>query len=294
MLTVLENEFLRVCVTSKGAELQSIVGKADGTEYLWQGDEIYWSCRATVIFPVCGRTFGGSYLYRGKRYEMGCHGLARYGDFTVTEKSATSVSLHLTDSEETRRIYPFAFSLTVTYTLTGNELTTAFLVENTGDDVLPFAEGGHPGFNVPFVPGTTFEDYRLTFSAPSAANRRLFSETCYSLGKTAPFALENGTTVPLRHSLFDSDAVFLTDTAKEVTLKCDASPRSITVKFDDFDTVGFWHKPKTEAPYVCIEPWNGIPTLDGTTDDFATKEPMKRLAPGGSYRSHFSFVIEQS
>ena len=43
----IENEKLRVRVSTKGAELQSIRG-ADGTEYLWQGDERFWhSARRT-------------------------------------------------------------------------------------------------------------------------------------------------------------------------------------------------------------------------------------------------------
>ena len=44
----IENEKLRVRVSTKGAELQSIRG-ADGTEYLWQGDARFCA--------VCGQPF---------------------------------------------------------------------------------------------------------------------------------------------------------------------------------------------------------------------------------------------
>ena len=50
----LNNEKLCVRVSSLGAELRSVRG-ADGTEYLWQGDERFWRGRATndirVKFP---------------------------------------------------------------------------------------------------------------------------------------------------------------------------------------------------------------------------------------------------
>ena len=62
----LNNEKLCVRVSSLGAELRSVRG-ADGTEYLWQGDERFWRGRATNIFPYVGRLTGDSYLWRGAR-----------------------------------------------------------------------------------------------------------------------------------------------------------------------------------------------------------------------------------
>jgi galactose mutarotase-like enzyme len=55
MITGIENDLLRVQASSLGAELQSIVLKKDGTEYLWQGDPTYWKGRAYNLFPICGR-----------------------------------------------------------------------------------------------------------------------------------------------------------------------------------------------------------------------------------------------
>ena len=72
----LNNEKLCVRVSSLGAELRSVRG-ADGTEYLWQGDERFWRGRATNIFPYVGRLTEDSYLWRGARYKMGRHGFAR-------------------------------------------------------------------------------------------------------------------------------------------------------------------------------------------------------------------------
>lgn len=39
--TILENEFLTVKSTSKGAEITSIKGKKDDTEYIWTGDAAF-------------------------------------------------------------------------------------------------------------------------------------------------------------------------------------------------------------------------------------------------------------
>ena len=42
MLYTIENKKLSVTVSDLGAELMSVKTKADGCEYLWQGDEKYW------------------------------------------------------------------------------------------------------------------------------------------------------------------------------------------------------------------------------------------------------------
>ena len=52
---IIENEAVRAVVADMGAELMSLVLKSSGIEYLWQGDEKYWTGRATNLFPICGR-----------------------------------------------------------------------------------------------------------------------------------------------------------------------------------------------------------------------------------------------
>ena len=65
MLFHIRNQFLKVSVSDRGAELMSILS-SDGTEYLWQGDPTYWADRAPNIFPYVARLTGGSYTYGGK------------------------------------------------------------------------------------------------------------------------------------------------------------------------------------------------------------------------------------
>lgn len=293
MLYTLENELLLVTVADRGAEVMSVIGKKTGTEYLWQGDPEFWASRASILFPVCGRQTEGKYLWQGKTFEMPIHGFARHSTFTLVEKSDTLLTLELCDNEETRAQYPFAFCFRMTYALEGGTLHNCFEVCNTGKTELPFTVGGHPGFNVPFAPGEQFEDYYLEFGCVKDAKKLVFSPTCYDTGATAPFPLQDGKILPLRHDLFDNDAIFLTDMCKQVSLKSQKNNRAVTVSYRDFSHVGFWHKPKTAAPYVCIEPWNGLPAMDGKVDDFATKRAMTHLAPGKSCTNAFEITITE-
>lgn len=289
MTHVLENELLRVTLDDHGAQLTSIIEKASGTEYLWQGDPTYWKGQAPLLFPICGRLVEGRYTFRGKSYEMLLHGFIRNVDLTVEEADATHIVYSFCDNDETRAQYPFAFRFTVTYTLCGNTVKHDFTVENTGDEELPFGIGGHPGFNVPLSDGTTFSDYYLEFSTVTPVRQLILTDACFMTDETKPFSLEGGTVYRLHHDMFDHDAIFLTDVAPSVTLKSDKTSRAVTVAYDNMPTLGLWHAPKTDAPYLCIEPWNGLPSDDGIVDDMATKKHMIRLAPGKA--EHFGIDI---
>ncbi|MFR3291400.1 MAG: aldose 1-epimerase family protein [Lachnospiraceae bacterium] len=199
----LNNEKLCVRVSSLGAELRSVRG-ADGTEYLWQGDERFWRGRATNIFPYVGRLTEDSYLWRGARYKMGRHGFARGSEFTAEAATDTRLVLSLRAGEATRESYPFDFKFSLIYELSGDTLRQTYRVENRGEGDMPFGLGGHPGFNAPLAPGLRFEDYRLEFSAPCEPQRVLLSPQYYASGEEAPYALENNA-IPLRHDLFDAD-----------------------------------------------------------------------------------------
>lgn len=293
MMHILENDQLRVEINEHGAEVMSIFCKQNNTEYLWQGDAKYWGNRATLLFPICGRLIEGRYTYKGKSYDMLLHGFIRNVDLTVSKKTENSISLTYSDNELTRAQYPFAFRFTVTYTLCGNTLDHKFLVENTGDDVLPFGVGGHPGFNIPLEDGTTFTDYYIEFAEVTPVRKLILTETCFMTDETEPFALENGKIYRLHHDMFDNDAIFLRDVANSVTLKSDKTTKAVTVSSTNMPYLGLWHKPKTEAPYMCIEPWNGLPADDGIVDDMATKKYMNRINPGERAEFGMSITIHQ-
>ena len=289
----IENEFLKVEIADRGAEMMSLVGKKTGFEYLWQGDATYWMNRATVLFPICGRLFEGKYTWQGKEYEMILHGFAKLQTFTVIAQSAASITFELRPNEESRACYPFDFILRMTYTLDGATVRTAYYVENPSENDLPFSVGGHPGFNIPFCEGEQFEDYYLAFKCEKPAERRLFSPTCFYTGNKELFPLREGKYIDLRHDLFDDDAIFLDNACKTVSLKSKKNDRAVTVSYEDMLHVGFWHKPHSDAPYVCIEPWHGFPSFDGKVDDFATKSEMMHLGKGENYSTWFDITITE-
>lgn len=288
--TTLENSRLRLTVDSLGAQMMSLQ-TLDGREYLWQGDPRYWCDRAPVLFPFVGRLTGNSYRYGGQVYSMGIHGFAARQDFSCLCPKPNRLVLQLTDNGETRDQYPFAFSLNIIYELIDNRVQVTYQVENSGTGILPFGIGGHPGFRVPLEEGEQFDDYILEFTGGCQPDRVGFTPQVFLSGQDQPYPLKEGKYLPLRHDLFDEDAVILKNMSREVTLRSRISPHGVQVSYPDMPYLGLWHMPNTDAPYLCIEPWSSLPARQDVVEDFACKSDLIQLGPGKTYVNTWSITI---
>ncbi len=286
----IENDRLSVVVSDIGAQLQSVRRMSDGTEYLWQGDAAYWDERAPVLFPICGRLTDGTYTYEGHTYTMTPHGIVRGQVFAAEQVCASCVTFTLQQTEAMARAYPFSYIFRVRYELLGNTLRQHFIVENTGEDVLPFSYGGHPGFRVPVFAGEAFSDYTIVFDRGVAPQQVDISPTGYPTGRVMPFALSEGA-LALSHDLFDGAGIFLSDMGEGVTLRSRTHGDVLRVSFADMTHLGFWKPDHTDAPLVCIEPWHGLPATLGVVDDFATKACMCHLRVGGVHTAHIDITV---
>ncbi len=291
MITI-ENNFLCLRVSTLGAEMMSLCS-ASGREYLWQGDPAYWEGRAPLLFPFIARLTNNSYTLHGKTYPMSIHGFASAMEFIPVKNTGEELVLELTDNAETRRQYPFAFCLRVTFRLNENSLEIGYRVENRSTQTMPFAIGGHPGFRVGGEAGDCFEDYTLEFSQSCQPDRVGFTENVFLSGEDRPYPLEDGNKLPLRHGLFDDDAIILKNMDRKVTLKSAAHRRTLTVSFPDFPYLGFWHWPKTDAPYICIEPWTSLPSRQDVVEEFTCKSDMIQLHAGNTFETTWSIAISE-
>ena len=286
---ILENEMLSLRFSTLGAELLS--ARRGDFEYIWQGAPGLWREHAPLLFPICSHLTGDIYTYRGKTYAMGAHGFARKKEFTLADRGAHYLSFLLRDDETTRAVYPFPFCLRVTYTLTGDCLTERAVIENPGTEFLPAAFGGHPGFSLPF-PGNRFEDCYLDFGEGAAPREVVLSvPDCFDTGKREPYPLREGRYLPLARDLFAVDGHFLADTTGSVTLRARHGKHFVRMDYADFPYLGFWQNAKGEPGFLCLEPWYGLPTRVGVTDDLALKNDLLRIRPGDSAALSFSVVF---
>lgn len=282
MEITLHNQSLHLTVETLGAQMTHLQ-LSDGTEYLWQGDSRYWSDRAPTLFPFIARLTDDSYRYQGQVYHMGIHGFADQSEFVPIIREPDRLVLELRDNDQTRQQYPFAFCLQIGFKLSGQQVEISYHVENLDSRLMPFGIGGHPGFRVPLESDEGFEDYSLRFSNPCQPERVGFTPALYLSGTDTPYPLTDGVKIPLRHELFDEDAIVLRHMDREITLVSEKSQRSVTVRYPDFPYLGIWHAPCTDAPYVCIEPWTSLPSRQDVVEELACKGDMIRLKPGCVY-----------
>ncbi len=290
MYYTISNEYLQISVAEEGAQLLSLRG-SDGTEYLWQGDPAFWADRSPNLFPYVGRMPGETYYIDNREYHMPIHGFANFQPFRLVEKNDSALVFELTDNPDTYAMYPRHFSYRVRYQLKGKCLQVEYSVENRDEKILHFGLGGHPGFQVPLAEGLAFEDYHLRFGAACQPLRVEFDSKCFVLDERTPFPLKDNTILPLRHDLFDQDAIFLQNTATSVSLETPLDAHGLTVDFWGAKYLGLWHKPHAPAPYVCIEPWTSLPSRSGIIEHLETQPDLLHLEPGGCFQAGWSVTV---
>ncbi len=274
MFYTIENEYLTAQINDFGAELHSLKSKADGHEYIWQGDPAVWSGQAPVLFPVIGRLLGDKYRYNGVEYPMQKHGFARKKTFEVVSCACNEAVFVLRSDDETIACYPFRFELYVKFTLAGKTLRAMHTVVNRTDGEMYFSLGGHPGFNCAIGD-------RLEFDKEETVDTVSIDEDSFRLPEKTP-VLQGEKTITITEHIFDGDALILSGLrSKAVTLRREAGEHEVRFTFGDVPYLGVWAKPG--APYVCLEPWCGVNDDRRERDDVSQKDAILRLPAGGVF-----------
>lgn len=286
MIVEIKNENVKVQCLLEGAMLHSLV--KDEVEYLWQGDKKYWAGQAPVCFPITGVLRDSKAVAFGKPCEMKRHGVARINPFEIREQGANFVSFIQNSSEETKKAFPFDYSLEIRYTVLKNSVTTRYTVKNTGKDRLPFVIGGHPAFNCPLESGEKFEDYTVEFSG--AVNQKCLRpdvETGLVDISKRYDVLDAPNKINLDHSLFDLDAMVF-DNIKPKSAVLSAGGRGVKIDYQDFDNLLVWSS-SNGGNFVALEPWTGISTCSDEDSVFENKRGMTVLEP--DCEASFAFKI---
>ena len=228
-----------------------------------------------VLFPFIARHFvdGKNELWRdadGTVRAMPQHGFARDAKFAVVDDpAADTLRMRLTDSENTRASYPFAFQFDVVVRLQPDaRLEVRFETTNTGDVPLPYYAGHHFYLALPHE-----ERGDWTLHVP-----------CEAWGRQAAdgsIAREKATATELRLSDRDIiDRFQIAPTEPMMTLRHAQNNRRLVFELAHEGTAP-WYAVTTwtqapESDFYCIEPWLGLPNA------IHHGEGLRRLAPGAT------------
>ena len=277
-----ENEYLKLTVTTWGAQVKSVVRKCDGVEHIWQADPEVWGFHAPILFPHAGKVVDGKIEAKGKVYESGQHGFARLMEHDFVEQSEDTIVLELCSNEETLAKFPYEFRLISTFTLEGDTVHHTLTVENLDSEKLPFGIGYHPAFTVPFDDKHVSTDYELRFS-------EMESPICIN---NLPTGLMHGDlyhlptnimSLPVDEKLFDMDSHCMVN-LKSATLGLyeKGTGRGVVCNIQEFPYTLLWSKPGMPQ-FVCIEPWHSLPSPENGSIKWEEKAAAAVLQPGEAW-----------
>lgn len=292
MIVTLSNQAFTAQVDSMGAQLISLAD-AKGREYIWQRDPAYWQNCSPLLFPTVGNCRDGKTLIEGEWFEIPKHGFCKITDFAVEQPAKNRAVFTIQDSEKTRRMYPYAFRLSLTYTLTADGLHMDYLVENQDTRPICYNIGAHPGFNCPLYDGERFEDYVLEFEKEETASSMVYDagRLQFDVNHRKPM-LDHSNILPLSYGLFVDDAIFFDRIdSRKVAIKNPSTGKGVEVDYRDFETVAFWTAMPSKGPFLCVEPWNGSAIRSDEDDELKNRHFIQTVDVGEKKGYHLGIRI---
>jgi len=291
MRYTIENEFLTAAADTVVGEIRGLRSKKTGKDYMWIGDPEYWERVAPVLFPVCCSATDNQIIVDDKTYPMPKHGFVRQSTFTVTSQTADSLTFELRESEETLKMYPYKFCLRFRYTLKGSSLVSEIEVENTNDEAMYFSVGGHPALMCPFNKNEAFGDYFLEFSERETLDTALLDGQY--LNGSKPYII-NETRLNLAYGVFEHDAlIFNNYRSDKIFLRSRKSENYLSMTIGGYPWLGIWTVHRPDAPFVCVEPWHGIPDVTGFRGELKDKKSIVSLEAGKTFACGYTIEVHE-
>ena len=208
-----------------------------------------------VLFPFLGRHFvdGKNEFWRdtsGTVRPMPQHGFCRDAKFEVIEQTPTLLRMRITDDDETRAFYPFAFEFEVALELlSGSRLEIRYVTTNKGAEPLPYYAGHHFYFAIPQAERA---DWILDLPCASWARQSSDGAIVHGMATTAHLNLADPAII---------DRFAVKPTSDRATLTNTRDGRALTIEMPGpipWYAVTTWTE-KPDSDFYCIEPWLGLP-----------------------------------
>lgn len=282
MKTTIKNLGITAVISTKGAELISLKDK-NNREYIWDANPVFWEKHSPILFPIVGTLKNNCFTYNDNSYHLLRHGFARDYEFELLNQTENQAVLALKANVETKKVFPFDFELQLYYTLQDSKLILTYKIINKDDVTIPFSIGAHPAFALP----QPFTNYALEFEHTETLKSYQLENDLLS-DKTNTIEMV-GNMLPLAYSLFENDAlIFKKLNSKKITILENKNPL-IRIQFDDFPHFGIWTK--TNAPFICLEPWLGYSDPVDSSGNILEKEAIQLVESNTTFHCHFSIEI---
>jgi len=153
VMIMIDNEYAKAQISMYGGQVLSFLPHGETKDLLFLSDKAVYQDGKAIRggIPVCWPWFGDDLSGLG----MPSHGFARNQPWKMVESKAlidggTSVTLLLSDTDESRAVWPYQFELYLEVVV-GRNLTINLTTKNTGDKTLDFTQALHTYFNISSV-----------------------------------------------------------------------------------------------------------------------------------------------
>jgi galactose mutarotase-like enzyme len=211
-----------------------------------------------ILFPFCARSFdrGDIGFWRdalGVRRPMPTHGVARQGVFGATRIDAGGFETVFVPGVEAIACYPFQYEFRVAYRFTAFGLTCKLMLENLGDEPLPWCAGHHFYFKLPWNEGSARGDYLIRIPADESLRQDPAGHLVAGPHLGPVERMDNPALIDTFHTgLTRPEAVFGEE----------GQPGDVAVRLGDGPmppdgaTFVTWTE-ADDSPFYCVEPWMG-------------------------------------
>ncbi|MGX7140867.1 aldose 1-epimerase family protein [Facklamia languida] len=295
-MVTIENQYLTVQISERGAEIQSVSDRKTDYEFIWQNESKQWESKAPVLFPIVSQLKEDRYHFQGKTYAMRLNGFAQEMDFTLQQQTDSSATFYLKSSPDTRAIYPFDFSFQITYVLFGNQLTVSYEVLNPSrDQPLYYSIGAQPCFRISQSNvKPTYEFDRVSLAVDPSGPYYEWPVLADGLVDPLRAKYREFSQIPLLHRTFKRGPMIIQVNERTAMILKDGHHRAqVTVKLSGFPYAAIWSPYPTRLPFVSIQPWAGLPDTIDTDQDLSHKKSILLLAPQTMNMHDFTIKFEK-
>lgn len=305
MITI-DNTLLRATIALRGAEMQSLKDCVTQQEYFWTGDATYWSGHAPLLFPIVGSLWNGEFRLDGTSYRVPKHGFVRERTWRVLRQTATSVTLMLEGTPEELKIFPWPYRLEVTYSLEGRTLRADLSVHNlSSSSTMWFQMGGHPSTLLPDwqAQGQRVQGY-LRFEGRPISMLRASVQGCTEAERVPiPWNddVETSTAlarhqpanalVPIEVATFEKEALIFDKGQVQAIQVLDLQKRRLMRVASSAPAWLVWSPQGQHAPFLCCEPWYGLPDQQGFEGEVHERPHIQHAAPGEIWKGWYSIEV---
>ena len=118
----ISNGIITASISEVGAEVQSLRCCKSGREYMWHGDAKWWNGHSPILFPIVGGLWNGTCRIDGAELQISKHGFVRRATWRAIDVQTDRATFEICSTVGTFKVFPYAFRLTVTYTLDNRTL----------------------------------------------------------------------------------------------------------------------------------------------------------------------------